>query len=76
MEALELIDDDSGDFIPKCEQALREIFSRFDKDGDSCLNEEELDNFAIACNGKPFDSTAKEELKDAFEFAFLVLISH
>jgi hypothetical protein len=30
------------------------------------LNDKELDAFAKACNGKPFDKEAKEEIKENF----------
>ena len=55
--------------IGKCQEALKEIFSRYDKDGDGALNEEELDNFAKGCNGTTtgFSDTEKEEIKDNFE---------
>lgn len=44
---------DNMEFTPECEAALNEIFSRYDKDKDGALNEEELQAFAQFTNGKP-----------------------
>jgi Ca2+-binding EF-hand superfamily protein len=62
-----LIDDDTDDFTPKCVAALEEIFQRFDVDKDGVLNEKELDEFAKACNGTPFDEDSKTEIKTYFD---------
>jgi len=61
-----LIDDDSWDFTDPCKVALEEIFSRYDLDKDGCLNDKELDDFAISCNGKPFDTNSKHEIQENF----------
>ncbi|EGC36196.1 hypothetical protein DICPUDRAFT_22622, partial [Dictyostelium purpureum] len=65
--AFKLIDKDEDFFSEKAELALREIFSRYDLDKDQCLSEKELDNFAIGCNGKPFDKVSIEEIKENFD---------
>eukprot|EP01117_Protostelium_nocturnum_P012709 TRINITY_DN468_c0_g1_i1.p1 TRINITY_DN468_c0_g1~~TRINITY_DN468_c0_g1_i1.p1 ORF type:complete len:119 (-),score=31.89 TRINITY_DN468_c0_g1_i1:81-437(-) len=64
---LRLISRETGDFTPKAEAAFEEIFKRFDADSDGVLNEKELDDFAIACNGEPFDANSKAELRNAFD---------
>lgn len=69
-----LQDDESGEFLPAVKEALQEIFlrlvhkyygylCRYDKDKDGTLSEKELDDFAISCNGKPFDKKSKKEIK-------------
>ncbi|KAJ3018483.1 hypothetical protein HKX48_002859 [Thoreauomyces humboldtii] len=45
-----LAEDDS--FTPAAEHALREIFSRFDKDSDKALSPQEMRAFAVAANGE------------------------
>ena len=61
----EYLTDESGDLIPQCEAALKEIFDRFDEDKDGSLSNEEIDNFAKACNGgNTLSATEKEELKN------------
>eukprot|EP01132_Coremiostelium_polycephalum_P000543 gene543-685_t len=62
-----LIDDQEDYFVEKAENALKEIFSRYDLDKDGCLNRSELDKFAIGCNGKPFDQESVNELTEAFD---------
>ncbi|KAN0029898.1 hypothetical protein ACTA71_008036 [Dictyostelium dimigraforme] len=62
-----LIDEEDDYFSTKAEEALKEIFSRYDKDGDQCLSDKELDDFAIGCNGKPFDKVSISEIKDCFD---------
>ncbi|KAM9988560.1 hypothetical protein ACTFIZ_012287 [Dictyostelium cf. discoideum] len=62
-----LIDEDDEYFSSKAEEALKEIFSRYDKDGDQCLSDNELDDFAIGCNGKPFDKASVSEIKECFD---------
>ncbi|KAM9969381.1 hypothetical protein ACTFIR_001215 [Dictyostelium discoideum] len=63
----ELIDEEDDYFSSKAEEALKEIFSRYDKDGDQCLSDDELDDFAIGCNGKPFDKASVSEIKECFD---------
>ncbi|KAM9996311.1 hypothetical protein ACTFIY_002512 [Dictyostelium cf. discoideum] len=62
-----LIDEEDDYFSSKAEEALREIFSRYDKDGDQCLSDQELDDFAIGCNGKAFDRASVSEIKECFD---------
>ncbi|RKO88687.1 hypothetical protein BDK51DRAFT_17305 [Blyttiomyces helicus] len=59
--------DDNCSLIPAAESALREIFARFDVDKDGCLNESELDAFAVASNGEKFSSDDKEQIWTTFE---------
>ncbi|KAI9096156.1 hypothetical protein DFS34DRAFT_624178 [Phlyctochytrium arcticum] len=63
---IELLTEEDA-FIPACEEALKEIFARFDVDKDNSLSREELDNFAIAANGEKFDDATLEELKESFD---------
>src|SRR5690349_17170058 len=67
MPKIQLIDDDTDEFHPKCKEALEEIFHRFDLDKDGALNDEELNNFAIACNEKPFSEEDKQQIRDYFD---------
>jgi hypothetical protein len=54
---MQLIDDEQ-EWNPTCEKALLDIFKSFDEDKDGCLNDKELDAFAIATNGtKVFHAT-------------------
>ncbi|PRP86718.1 hypothetical protein PROFUN_02867 [Planoprotostelium fungivorum] len=62
-----LIDKKSGDFTQKAQKAFEEIFARFDQDKDGALNSVELDAFATACNGTPFDDSSKQEIIDYFD---------
>lgn len=43
---------------------LTEIFRRYDLDGDGVLNESELNGYAIACNGKPFDAQTLIDIRE------------
>ncbi|RKP08082.1 hypothetical protein THASP1DRAFT_16140 [Thamnocephalis sphaerospora] len=65
--ALPLYDFDDDYFTPACEAALKEIFHRFDKDGDGALSDAELAAFATATNGEPFDEATLEEIRDNFD---------
>jgi len=60
------IEDDTGDFTDQCKAALEEIFCRYDLDKDGCLNDKELDDFAVICNGSPFDTNSKKEIQVHF----------
>ncbi|EFA79529.1 hypothetical protein PPL_07580 [Heterostelium album PN500] len=62
-----LLDNDDDFFIDKAEKALREIFSRYDADNDGMLTIDELNKFAIKCNGKPFDQDSIDSILEAFE---------
>ncbi|PVV00538.1 hypothetical protein BB560_005078, partial [Smittium megazygosporum] len=53
------------DITDKLENALVEIFKRYDKDKDNVLNKEELAEFATFSNGHPF---SPEEIKEIQEF--------
>lgn len=60
--------DSNGELIKKCQQALLEIFARYDVDKDGALNNEELDNFAKGCNnGSVFSADEKQQLRDTFD---------
>jgi len=62
-----LIDEDEDYFTEKAEAVLKEIFSRYDSDKDGCLNDKELDAFAVGCNGKPFSASDKTDIAEAFD---------
>ncbi|KAJ1878242.1 hypothetical protein H4R99_008522 [Coemansia sp. RSA 1722] len=55
---VDLIQDDM-EFTPECEAALVEIFSRYDKDNDGALNDEEIQAFAKYTN-----EAELEEIRD------------
>jgi len=55
--------DPDGNFRPLFEKTLKEIFNRFDVDKDKKLSPEELSNFSITCNGKPFDETVLDDIR-------------
>jgi len=59
--------DDMGDLTPEVTKALEEIFKRYDKDGDSALNDQEFRDFFVGCNGKPPPKDVIEEVKANFE---------
>ncbi|KAJ1836445.1 hypothetical protein LPJ63_000233 [Coemansia sp. RSA 2711] len=61
--AVELLTEDL-DFTPACEQALLEIFARYDKDGDGALNDSELQEFAKFTNGKAFSETELSDIRE------------
>ncbi len=67
MPKITLIDDDTDEFHPKCKAALEEIFHRFDIDQDGALNDRELDQFALACNGNPFSESDRQQIKEFFD---------
>ncbi|KAJ1991790.1 hypothetical protein H4R33_001247 [Dimargaris cristalligena] len=58
--------DDSDDLTPEFEQALSEIFGRYDRDGDQSLNKSELQAFAVFCNGEPFSDEDVSEILESF----------
>ncbi|TPX57203.1 hypothetical protein PhCBS80983_g03983 [Powellomyces hirtus] len=58
---------DLDDFTPAAESAFREIFARFDADGDGALSPAEVDAFAVAANGEKFDKATHAELVSSFE---------
>jgi len=59
--------DDNGELSQLFVVALKEIFTRFDKDKDGSLNDEELDDFSRICNGEPFEEDSKQEIKSFFD---------
>ncbi|GAM17385.1 hypothetical protein SAMD00019534_005600, partial [Acytostelium subglobosum LB1] len=61
-----LLDDDDDFFLPKVEDALREIFGRYDSNKDGALSLAELNQFAVKCNGKPFDKDSIDAIQEAF----------
>jgi Ca2+-binding EF-hand superfamily protein len=63
---MDLLDDEDW-FTPSAERVLTEIFEKFDVDKDGALNKNELDAFATATNGTPFDKETLQEIKDAFD---------
>ncbi|KAJ2358895.1 hypothetical protein IWW50_003081 [Coemansia erecta] len=60
----ELLTDDL-DFTPLCEQALLEIFDRYDEDKDGMLSDTELQAFAKFTNGSEFGT---DELTDIHDY--------
>ncbi|KAI8881932.1 hypothetical protein K501DRAFT_252387 [Backusella circina FSU 941] len=62
-----LIDDETGEFTEKAEKILKEIFENFDKDKDGVWNLKEIQDFATATNGRPFEDSVIEEIVDSFE---------
>lgn len=56
--------DADGHLTKRVVVILREIFKRYDKDGDGVLNEAELNAYAIACNGKPFDAETLSDIRE------------
>ncbi|KAI9199531.1 uncharacterized protein BJ171DRAFT_517844 [Polychytrium aggregatum] len=63
--SIELLDDEDA-LIPAAAKALTEIFARFDVDQDGALNLQELNAFATATNGKPFDQESIDEIQEYF----------
>lgn len=53
------------DLTDEAVQALEEIFNRYDRDVDGCLNETEIQKFAKDTNGEEFSA---EELKECREY--------
>ncbi|KAI9019320.1 hypothetical protein CLU79DRAFT_758231 [Phycomyces nitens] len=62
-----LINGETDEFLPRVDQILREIFDRFDKDKDGVLNTKEIQDFAKATNGQPFDDSVIEEIVESFD---------
>jgi len=58
-----LFDEDEMWFTDKGENALKEVFERFDEDHDQAWNTKELQAYAVAVRDKPF---TKEELEELF----------
>ena len=54
---------DDEDFTPKFEEVLRSLFLRFDCNGDNQLNVEELNSFALVCNGEHFPEDEIQEMR-------------
>ncbi|GAA5816643.1 hypothetical protein MFLAVUS_010173 [Mucor flavus] len=59
-----MVDDATGDLQPKVDKILKEIFENFDKDKDGKWNLEEIQDFATATNGRPFEDS---EIVESFE---------
>ncbi|KAI8320670.1 hypothetical protein GQ54DRAFT_312443 [Martensiomyces pterosporus] len=59
----DLLQDDM-EFTPECEAALKEIFDRYDKDGDGALNDKELEAFAVFTNGEPFSEADLSDIRE------------
>ncbi|KAJ3055159.1 hypothetical protein HK097_011313 [Rhizophlyctis rosea] len=59
--------DDNDQFLPEVQKALLEIFDKFDLDKDGKLNNAELDAFAVASNGEPFDDASLNDLFANFD---------
>ncbi|KAL1921898.1 uncharacterized protein VTP21DRAFT_10540 [Calcarisporiella thermophila] len=59
-----LVDDEDDGLTVQCEEALVEIFNRYDKDKDGSLNKQELDAFATDTNGCSFDQDTLDEIND------------
>lgn len=62
-----LVDEDEAWFTPVAERMFREVFRRFDRDGDDAWNEAELQLFAAAVNGKPFTDIEVADLREAVD---------
>ncbi|KAI9216260.1 hypothetical protein BC828DRAFT_332435, partial [Blastocladiella britannica] len=60
-----LLDDDDM-FTPAFESALKEIFARFDADGDGYLSLDELHAFARTTNDADFDQDTLDQLSEFF----------
>eukprot|EP01133_Synstelium_polycarpum_P009112 gene9112-10685_t len=66
-EVPQLLDDQDDFFIEKAEAALNEIFARYDDDKNDALTIDQLNAFAVQCNGKPFDKESLDSIQEAFE---------
>ncbi|KAJ2817869.1 hypothetical protein FBU31_006071 [Coemansia sp. 'formosensis'] len=55
---------DNLEFTPKCEDALKEIFSRYDLDKDGELNDKEIQAFAMFTNGAPFTDSDLADIRE------------
>ncbi|KAI9358439.1 hypothetical protein BD770DRAFT_472308 [Pilaira anomala] len=62
-----MVDDATGDLKPKVDKILKEIFDNFDKDKDGKWNLKEIQDFATATNGRPFEDSVIEEIVESFE---------
>ncbi|KAG0991938.1 hypothetical protein G6F28_008119 [Rhizopus arrhizus] len=62
-----LIEEETGELKPKTEKILRAIFDNFDADKDGKWNMKELQDFATATNGRPFEDSVIEEIIESFE---------
>ncbi|CAO3641071.1 unnamed protein product [Mucor fragilis] len=62
-----MVDDETGDLRPKVDKILRDIFDNFDKDKDGKWDLKELQDFATATNGRPFEDAVIEEIIESFE---------
>ncbi|KAG2230198.1 hypothetical protein BDF21DRAFT_413266 [Thamnidium elegans] len=62
-----MVDDATGDLKPKVDKILKEIFENFDKDKDGKWNLKEIQDFATATNGRPFEDSVIEEIVESFE---------
>ncbi|CEG72953.1 hypothetical protein CU097_005196 [Rhizopus azygosporus] len=62
-----LFDEDTGELTPKTEKILRAIFDNFDKDKDGKWNLKEIQDFATATNGRPFEDSVIDEIIESFE---------
>ncbi|KAG1122189.1 hypothetical protein PS15p_209648 [Mucor circinelloides] len=62
-----MVDDETGDLRPKVDKILKEIFDNFDKDKDGKWDLKELQDFATATNGRPFEDAVIEEIIESFE---------
>ncbi|KAJ1974672.1 hypothetical protein H4R35_003501 [Dimargaris xerosporica] len=58
---------DDGDLSAQLEQALNEIFARYDQDQDGALKLEELQAFARFSNGEPFSQDEVDEILEYFD---------
>ncbi|KAI8066459.1 hypothetical protein BC940DRAFT_302927 [Gongronella butleri] len=67
VDAFSLLLDDADEFLPVVEKILKEIFTKFDKDNDDVWSTEELQAFAEATNGEPFDSSSLQEIAESFD---------
>ncbi|KAG2205826.1 hypothetical protein INT47_004009 [Mucor saturninus] len=62
-----MVDEETGDLRPKVDKILEEIFNNFDKDKDGKWNLKEIQEFATATNGRPFEDSVIEEIVESFE---------
>ncbi|KAI8970154.1 hypothetical protein BDF20DRAFT_916004 [Mycotypha africana] len=62
-----LVDDETGDLKPKVDKILEEIFKNFDKDKDNKWSLEEIQAFATATNGRPFENSVIDEIIESFD---------
>ncbi|CAO3640234.1 unnamed protein product [Cunninghamella blakesleeana] len=67
IDPFSLLLDDTDNFLPRVEEILKEIFTQFDKDKDNVWNTEDLQSFAEATNGRPFDQASLDEIAESFD---------